>query len=92
MKETAREEFELYSPCLAQLREHRTEGNLKLPLCISKVNAEKTKYMIMSQDHNTQQNIKIQIGNKSSETVKKFKYLETTLMNKIPFMKKLRAD
>jgi hypothetical protein len=48
--------------------------------------------MIMSQDHNTQQNIKIQMGNKSSENVKKFKYLETTLMNKIPFMKKLRAD
>ena len=56
------------------------------------VNAEKTKYMVMSQYHNVGQNGNIQIGNKSFETVKQFKYLGTTLTNKILFMKKLRAD
>jgi hypothetical protein len=43
------------------------------------VNAEKTKYMVMSRDQNAGQNGYIQIGNKSSETVKRFKYLGTTL-------------
>jgi hypothetical protein len=45
------------------------------------VNAEKTKYMVMSRDQNAVQNGYIQIGNKSFETVKQFKYLGTTLMN-----------
>ena len=45
------------------------------------VNAEKTKYMVMSRDQNAGQNGYIQIGNKSFETVEQFKYLETTLMN-----------
>jgi uncharacterized protein YgiM (DUF1202 family) len=45
------------------------------------VNAEKTKYMVMSQDQNEGQYGYIQIGNKSFETVEQFKYLETTLTN-----------
>jgi hypothetical protein len=45
------------------------------------VNAEKTKYMVMSRDQNMRQNGYIQIGNKSFETVEQFKYLETTLTN-----------
>jgi hypothetical protein len=44
------------------------------------VNAEKTKYMVMSQDQNAGRNGNIQIGNKSFETVEHFKYLGTTLM------------
>jgi hypothetical protein len=56
------------------------------------VNAEKTKYMVMSRDQNAGQNGNIQIGNESLETVEQFKYLGTILTNKIPFMKKLRAD
>jgi hypothetical protein len=43
------------------------------------VNAEKTKYMVMSRDQNTGRNGNIQIGSKSFETVKHFKYLGTTL-------------
>jgi hypothetical protein len=45
------------------------------------VNAEKTKYMVMSRGQNAGQNGYIQIGNKSFETVKQFKYLGTTLTN-----------
>jgi hypothetical protein len=43
------------------------------------VNAEKTKYMVMSRDQNAGQNGYIQTGNKSFETVKQFKYLGTTI-------------
>jgi hypothetical protein len=45
------------------------------------VNAEKTKYMVMSRAQNAGRNGNIQIGNKSFETVEQFKYLETTLTN-----------
>jgi hypothetical protein len=45
------------------------------------VNAEKTKYMVMSRDQNAGQNGYIQIGNKSCETVGQFKYLGTTITN-----------
>jgi hypothetical protein len=45
------------------------------------VNAEKTKYMVMSRDQNVGQNGYIQIGNKSFETVEQFKYLGTNLTN-----------
>jgi hypothetical protein len=46
----------------------------------SEVNAEK-KYMVMSEDQNTEQNSNIQIHNKLFETVEQFTYLGTTLMN-----------
>jgi hypothetical protein len=36
------------------------------------VNAEKTKYMIMSRDQNSGQNSNVQVGNKSFETVEQF--------------------
>jgi hypothetical protein len=45
------------------------------------VNAEETKYMILSRDQNTGQNGNIQISNKLFETVEQFKYLGTTLMD-----------
>jgi hypothetical protein len=37
------------------------------------VNAEKTKYMVMSWDQNSGPNLNIQISNKSFETVEQFK-------------------
>jgi hypothetical protein len=46
------------------------------------VNAEETKYMVMSRDQNPGQNGYIQIGNESFKTVEQFKYLGTTLTNK----------
>jgi hypothetical protein len=45
------------------------------------VNAEKTKYMVMSRDQNAGKNGYIQISNKSFETAEQFKYLGTTLTN-----------
>jgi hypothetical protein len=41
----------------------------------------RTKYMVMSGDHNAGQNHNIKLGNKSFERVEQFKYLETTLPN-----------
>jgi hypothetical protein len=45
------------------------------------INAEKTKYMIMSHYLNSGQNQNIRIANESFEKVEKFKYLGTTLTN-----------
>ena len=46
-----------------------------------KVNAEKTEYMVMSQDQNAKQSRNMQIGDKLLETSEQFKYLGKTLMN-----------
>jgi sorting nexin-29 len=45
------------------------------------INAEKTRYMIMSRNPNSVQNQNIRIANESFEKVEKFKYLGTTLTN-----------
>ena len=45
------------------------------------VNANKTKYMIMSRDQNAGQIHNIKIDNISYERVEEFKYLGTTLMH-----------
>jgi hypothetical protein len=45
------------------------------------INAEKTKYMIMSRYPNSGQNQNIRIANDSFENVAKFKYVGTTLTN-----------
>jgi predicted transcriptional regulator len=45
------------------------------------INAEKTKYMIMSRYPNSEQNQNIRIANESFEEVAKFKYLWATLTN-----------
>ena len=45
------------------------------------VNAEKTKYMVMSRNQNAGHNHNIKIDNKSFERVEEFKYLGATLTN-----------
>jgi hypothetical protein len=42
------------------------------------VNAEKTKYVVMSRDQNAGQNHNIEMGNVSFERVEYFKYLRKT--------------
>ena len=62
----------------------RTEENAEALVVASKeigleVNANKTKYMVMSRDENVGRRHSIQIDNRSFERVKGFKYLGTTL-------------
>ena len=45
------------------------------------INADKTKYVVMSRDQNTRGTHSIKIGNIFSERVEQFKYLGTTLTN-----------
>jgi mitochondrial fission protein ELM1 len=45
------------------------------------INAEKTKYVIMSHHQSSEQNQNIRIANESFQNVAKFKYLGTTLTN-----------
>jgi hypothetical protein len=46
------------------------------------VNAEKTKYMVISRNQNAVKNQNIMTGNKSFERVEEFGYLGTTLTNR----------
>jgi hypothetical protein len=56
------------------------------------LNADETKYMVMSRDQNVVRSHNMKNGKSSFERVEEFKYLETTLTNQILFRKKLRAD
>jgi hypothetical protein len=55
------------------------------------INVEKTKYMLLSRYKNVGQNQDIKIANKSFENVSQFKYLGTTVTNKIVFNRKLNS-
>ena len=56
------------------------------------VNADKTKYMVMSREQTAGLSHTMKVDNSSIERVEGFKYLGTTLTNQILFRKKLRAD
>ena len=56
------------------------------------VNADKTKYMVMSREQTAGLSHTMKVDNSSVERVEEFKYLGTTLTNQILFRKKLRAD
>jgi hypothetical protein len=75
------------------LRKLSTWSYLKIRLQNTglEVNAEKTKYMVISQNQNAGHNHNIKINNKSFERVEEFKYLGATLTIETPFVKKLRA-
>jgi len=47
-------------------------------ICLE-LNADKTKYIAMSQDQNARQNHNVRMGNKLFEMLEQFKYLGTSL-------------
>jgi hypothetical protein len=55
------------------------------------VNAEKTKYMVMSRDQNAGQNHNIKLDNKSFERVEQFRYLRTTLTNRNSIQEEIKS-
>jgi hypothetical protein len=66
---------------------HTIKKNIETSVVASKetgleVNADKTKYMVMSRDQNARRSQNIKFDFKSFERVEDFKYLGTTLTNK----------
>ena len=55
------------------------------------VNADKTKYMIMSQDQNTGRGHSMKIDNSPIERVEEFKYLGTTLTNQNSMQEEIKS-
>jgi hypothetical protein len=75
--------FWLVVQCLNQLRyntETLVEASKEVGL---EVNALKTNYMLLSRHQNAGQNHDIKIANRCFENVAHFKYLETTVTDKI---------
>jgi len=65
---------------------HTIKENAEALLVASKeigleVNADKTKYMVMSRDQNARRSVSMKIDNRSFEMVEEFKYLGTTLIH-----------
>jgi hypothetical protein len=56
------------------------------------VNADKTKYMVMSRDQTAGRSHSMKTDNSSFEKVEEFKHLGITIMDQFLFRKKLRAD
>jgi hypothetical protein len=56
------------------------------------VNADNTKYMVMSRERNAGRDDSVKIDNGSIEKVEKFKYLGTMLTDQNYIQKILRAD
>jgi hypothetical protein len=54
------------------------------------IDAEKTKYMLLSRHQNARQNHNIKIANGSFENVSQFKYLETTVTNQNLIQKEIK--
>ena len=55
------------------------------------VNADKTKYMIMSRDQNAGRSYSMKIYNNTIERVEEFKYLGTTLTNKNSIQEEIKS-
>jgi len=75
---------------------HTTKKNTEALVDASKetgleVNADKTKYMVVSQDQNAGQNHRIKNDNSSFERVEEFKYLATTLTNQNSVQEEIKS-
>jgi hypothetical protein len=75
---------------------HAIKKNIEALLVASKeigleVNAEKTKYMVMSRNQNAGQNHNIKLDNKAFERVEQFKYLGTTLTNRNSIQEEIKS-
>jgi len=55
------------------------------------VNADKTKYMVMSRDQNAGQSRSMKIDNNSFENAEEFKYLGTTLTNQNSIQEEIKS-
>jgi RNA:NAD 2'-phosphotransferase (TPT1/KptA family) len=55
------------------------------------VNADKTKYMVMSRDRNAGQGHSVKIDNSSIERVEEFKYLRTKLTDQNSIQKEIKS-
>ena len=55
------------------------------------VNADKTKYMVISQDQNAGRSHSMKNDNSSFERVEEFKYLGTTLTNQNSFQEEIKS-
>ena len=55
------------------------------------VNADKTKYMVMSRDRNAGRGQSVKIDNNSIERVKEFKYLGTTLTDQNSIQEEIKS-
>ena len=58
---------------------------------VLEVTADKTKYMVMSQDHNAGQSHNIKTDSSSFERVEEFTYLETILTNHNSFQEEIKG-
>jgi hypothetical protein len=55
------------------------------------VNADKTKYMVMSRDRNARWGHSVKIDNSSTEKVEEFKYLGTTLTDQYSIQEEIKS-
>ena len=80
----SREEFLLlFIPCV-YLPVTRKQTGLE-------VNADKTKYMVMSRDQNAGPSHNMRIDNRTLERVEEFKYLGTTLTNQNSIQEEIKS-
>ena len=75
---------------------HKVKGNAEALVVATKeigleVNADKTKYMIMSRDQNAGRIYTMKIYNNTIERVEEFKYLGTTLTNKNSIQEEIKS-
>ena len=75
---------------------HTVKENAEAPVVDTKeigleVNADKTKYMVMSREQTAGLSHTMKVGNSSVERVEEFKYLGTTLTNQNSIQKEIKS-